>query len=215
MLTDDQELRLEKKIVAYQDSTSSQIVILIEESLEGEDDFTYTHGLAENWGIGQAKKNNGLLLAAFMQDRKLRIQVGRGLEPTITDAVTHAIIENQLKPAFRSKNYYKGFDEALDVIFLAAKGEFKGDGRKKGKGSPVPALFIVLFAIILIILLSRRGGGGFGGGMMTGYMLGRMTGGGWNNFSSGRGGFGGGGGWGGGGGFGGGSFGGGGSGGSW
>lgn len=214
VLNAQEELQLEKKIVAYQDSTSSQIVILIEQSLDGEDDFDYTYRLAESWGIGQEGKNNGLLIAAFMDEHKLRIQVGRGLEPVITDAVSHAIINNVLKPAFRKEAYYQGFDQALDVVFAAAKGEFKGDGRKKKK-APVGAIFIPIIAIILVILLSRRGGGGFGGGMMTGYMLGRMSGGGWGNFSSGSGGFGGGGGFSGGGGFGGGSFGGGGSGGGW
>ncbi|MBI1223036.1 MAG: TPM domain-containing protein [Bacteroidetes bacterium] len=215
VLSPEQKQALEYKIVAYQDSTSTQIVILTEPSLEGEDDFDYTYRLAEKWGIGQEEKNNGLLIAAFMDEHKLRIQVGRGLEPAVTDAISHYIIEEDLKPAFRQGNYYAGFNKALDDVFAAAKGEFKGNGKHPGKRNTGIAFLIPLIAIILIILLSRRGGGGFGGGMMTGYMLGRMGGGGWGNFSSGSGGFGGGGGFSGGGGFGGGSFGGGGSGGGW
>lgn len=207
---------LERKIVAYEDSTSSEIAILIEKSLEGEDLFSYSHKVAESWGIGQSGKNNGILISVFINDRKMRIEVGRGMEPTVTDAVSHSIINNLMKPAFRNNAYYQGLNQALDAILAAAKGEFKGEGRKKK--APAGAILIPIIAIILIILLSRRGGGGFGNGMMTGYMLGRMSGGGWGNFSSGSGGFGGsgGGGWsGGGGGFGGGSFGGGGSSGGW
>ncbi|MHB1279177.1 MAG: TPM domain-containing protein, partial [Bacteroidia bacterium] len=188
VLSSDEELLLEKKIVAYQDSTSSQIVILIEESLEGEDDFGYTQRLAEEWGIGQANKNNGILIAAFISDRRLRIQVGRGLEPVITDAISHEIIEKILKPAFRQQAYYEGFDKSLDAVFLAAKGEFTGDGRMKKAVHPGLALLIPLIAIILIFLLARRGGGGGGmGGFMGGYLAGRMLGGGFGNFSSGRG----------------------------
>lgn len=208
VLNDNEENLLERKIVAYQDSTSSQIVILIEQSLDGDDDFLYTQRLAEEWGIGQAGKNNGLMIAAFMDDHKLRFQVGRGLEPTLTDAITKSIIDNILTPAFRKHAYYSGFNQALDAVYQAAKGEFNGEGPKHKKG-PFPAILIPIIVIGLILLLSRRGGGGFGGGLVGGYMAGRMMGGGYGNFSSGSGGFSGG------GGFGGGSFGGGGSGGGW
>lgn len=214
ILSSEQELALSQKILAYEDSTSSQFVIFIDKSLEGDDDFMYTQRLAEAWKIGQKNHNNGLLLAVYMEDRAIRIQVGRGLEPTITDAVSFTIIEEVLKPAFRKENYYAGFDRSLDLLFQAAAGEFKGAGLEK----PMPfGAYIILALIILIflIIISSKGGkgGSFAGGFGGGYMTGRMMGGGWGNFSGGRGGFGGGGFSG--GGFGGGSFGGGGAGGRW
>lgn len=215
LLSSEQELALRQKILAYEDSTSSQFVIFIDKSLEGDDDFLYTQRLAEAWKIGQEKYDNGLLIAIYMEDRAIRIQVGRGLEPTITDAVCFTIIEEVLKPAFRNENYYQGLDRSLDLLFQAAAGEFQGAGLEK----PMPFGSIVILALIILIVLiviSSKGGkgGSFAGGFGGGYMTGRMMGGGWGNFSGGRGSFGGGGGFSGGG-FGGGSFGGGGAGGRW
>lgn len=216
LLTESEEYQLEQKILAYEDSTSSQIVILVEGSLEGDDDFRYTQRLAEEWGIGQKGRNNGLLIAAFLKEKKIRIQVGRGLEPVVTDGESHDIIEKIIKPAFRSEAYYQGFDQALDAVYKAATGEFKADPKKKKRKMNADNwVFLIPLGIIIALLFFGRGrGGGFGGGFAGGYMAGRMMGGGWGNFSSGSGGFGGGGGFSGGG-FGGGSFGGGGAGGSW
>ena len=75
ILNASEEQRLEKKLIAYQDTTSTQIVIFLDNSLEGEDAFGYTQRLAESWGIGQDAKNNGLVIAAYMKEHALRIQV--------------------------------------------------------------------------------------------------------------------------------------------
>ncbi len=219
ILDGSEERRLEQKILGYEDTTSNQFVIFIDKSLEGEDDFGYAQRLAESWGIGQKGKNNGVLIAAFMKDRKIRILTGRGLEAAITDAESFQIYDQILKPAFQRKAYYYGFDEALTALMQAAAGEFQAEpGRGKGKVH-LPLIGGILFLVIVIALFAggrgRGGGGGFGRGFAGGYMAGRMVGGGWGNFSSGGGGFSGGGGGFSGGGFGGGSFGGGGSGGGW
>lgn len=213
-LTSNEERALRKKLEAYEDSTSNEIAILIQSSLKNDDIVRYCQEVFDKWGIGKKNKDNGVLIAIFTADRKMRIHVGYGLEPKLTDAESHLIIENILKPAFRSNQYYRGIDEAVNAIEKAVAGEFKGDPKSnKKRRSPFSVILLIIAAIILMRFMGGgRGGGGRFGGLMGGYMAGRMMGGGFGNFSSGSGGFGGGGGF---GGFGGGSSGGGGASGGW
>ena len=198
---------LESKLVAYNDTTSTQIAIVTEPSLEDDDIFDYCQRLSESWGIGQKGKDNGILIYLAVNDRKVRIHVGYGMEATITDALTKRIIEQTFKPSFRSNDYYTGFDEGTDIIFKAARGEYKQDQGRKGKRERGfhPGLILIIIVIALLAVFRNRGGGrgGGGGGFATGMLLGTL---GSRGFSGGGGGFGG---------FGGGSFGGGGSSGSW
>lgn len=202
---------LETKLKHYFDTTSTQIVVVLEKSLDGDDLFEYSQRLAQAWGIGEKGKNNGLLIYAAIDDRKLQVQVGYGLEGSIPDALTARVRRNLINPAFREQQYAKGLDAGTTAFMQAASGEFVNDREDKPlSGFSPSAIFIFIIVITLIILFSRGGGGrnrgrgGFGGPVFWG---GTFGGGG---FSPGRGG--GGGGF---GGFGGGSFGGGGSGGSW
>ncbi len=219
VLSQDQEYALEQKLIAFEDSTSNQLAIVLIKSLEGYEIADYAVQLALKWGIG-SKKNNGILLLAAIDDRKVRIEVGYGLEPVITDAISKRIITNDIKPFFKQSQYYEGLDAATTDLFSASKGEFEGEykyskGKKKGKGIGIG---VIIFIIILFFILSRFGGGkggrGGGGDFLTGMLLGNLLGGGhrgggWGDFSGGKGDFGGF------GGFGGGSFGGGGSSGDW
>ncbi|MFY8020266.1 MAG: TPM domain-containing protein [Bacteroidia bacterium] len=199
---------LESKLKAYNDSTSTQVAIVIENSLEGDDIFDYCQRLATDWGIGVKGRNNGVLIYVAISDRKMRIHVGYGMEATITDALTKRIINQVMKPAFKQSDYYGGLDEATTYIFRAAAGEFINDlpDSNSGKGLSWPVILVV--GIIILIAFFSKGGGrrnrGYGGGI-PGPFFG----------SFGSGGFSGGGGDSGFGGFGGGSFGGGGSSGSW
>lgn len=204
---------LEQKLYDYFKQTSTQIVIVIDQSLEGDDAFGYSQKLAQNWGIGEKDKKNGLLVYVALAERKMRIQVGYGLEGAMTDAISKRIIDGILKPNFKEQNYYNGFNEATDAIIKTIAGEgFTNDRKAKSKGFPWGLIGIV--AIVLIALFSKggRGGrrGGGGGGIAEALLWGTLASGGF----SGRGGSGGGGdsGF---GGFGGGSFGGGGAGGDW
>lgn len=208
---------LEQKLVAYDDSTSTQIAVVIEETLDGDDIFDYSHRLATAWGIGREGKNNGILIYVAIADRKLRIQTGYGAEGFLPDAMAKRIIERIITPNFRSQNYYQGLDQAADAIIQLSKGEYINEDAGQGGGSlpfPVILIFIILFIAIVIIISKGGGGGGYnrGGRYDSG-------GGGWIIFGPGSGGGGGSSGWGGGGGgfggFGGGDFGGGGAGGSW
>lgn len=211
VLSADQKQALERKLVTYFDSTSTQIVIVTENSLEDDDLTDYCQRLATAWGIGEKGKNNGLLIYVAVNDHKVRIHTGYGMEATITDALSNEIRHNQLNPNFKQGNYYQGLDEATDIIIRAASGEYVNDRIKKKPGGGF-SKFILFFIIIIALMAIFRGRGGRGGGGLMGPIFFGTFGSG--GFSSG-GAFGGGGGSGGFGGFGGGGFGGGGSGGSW
>jgi uncharacterized protein len=217
ILTSGEMAALEQKLVDYDDSTSTQIAIVIEQSLDGDDIFDYSYRLAEAWGIGRDGKNNGVLVYVAIGDRKLRIQTGYGAEGFLPDALARRIIEQTIVPAFRQQNYFQGLDRATDVIMKLGSGEYSNDEVSGGDGNfPIAIIVFIIIFIIIIILISKGGGGG-GGYRRSGRY---DSGGGWIFFPTGGGGggnWGGGGGFGGGGfgGFGGGGFGGGGAGGSW
>jgi len=223
-LTPEQEQALERKLVAYDDSTSSQLAVVTVESLQGYDIAEFGLALGRKWGIGGKEFNNGIIILVSKDDREARIEVGYGLEGAIPDIISKSIIDNAIVPNFRNENYYRGLDQASDLIFKAAAGEYKAPqnyGKKKGpKGIGFGA--IILFIILLFLFSGRGGGRGGGGGMIsrrgygdigTAWILGSLLGGsgrgggGWSGGGGGSsGGFGG---------FGGGSFGGGGASGSW
>jgi len=207
VLSEDEVGALEKKLLAWEDSTSNQIAIVLVPDLGGMDVADYSVRLAEKWHIG-TKKDNGLLLLLAMEERKSRIEVGYGLEGRITDAISRRILADYLKPAFREKRYYEGLDAATDRLIEAAAGEYRQESKGSGKKQKAISWSAIIIVLVVLFLLSRRGGGG-GGGFLTGMLLGNMLGGrrsSWDDFSSGSGSFGG---------FGGGSFGGGGASGDW
>ena len=225
ILSEAEKSALEQKLVSFDDSTSNQIAVVIIKSLQDRPIEEYATKLFRTWGIGSKKTNNGVLLLVAVDDRKVKIETGNGLEGAIPDIIAGEIIRNRIAPAFKAGNYYKGIDEATDAMAQAAVGEFKV-ARKKSKssddgGSPFLVFFILLI-VVMLILASIGGGGGFGGGrrrrsdlgsLAEGIILGSLLNGGSRGGGWGGGGFGGGGG--GFGGFGGGSSGGGGASGGW
>lgn len=201
--------QLEQGLQIHEDSTSNQIAVLIIPTLADYPIESYTLAVAEKWKLGQKENDNGVLLFIAVDDRKVRIEVGEGLEGVLTDALTNRIIRNELAPYFRQGDYEGGIQAAINAIIQAIAGEYQAEsastssGRGRG-GSMLP--FLIVLIIIIIISRIRGGRGGHrGGGWSSGS---GWYGGGWS---------GGGGGWSGGGGFsgGGGGFGGGGSSGSW
>lgn len=220
-MTPDQVQALERKLVSYDDSTSTQIVIVTKDDISGgiED---YALKILRDWGVGNKKTNNGVVIVADIKNRKITIQTGYGMEGSITDLVAKSIIDREIAPNFRASNYFRGFDEATDAIIRAAAGTYKAPegysdrrGRSKGEGGGFFRIIVIIFIIILV--LSRMGGGGGGGGRRRGGLGGALPwiiagSSGWGGGSSGGFGGGGGGGF---GGFGGGSGGGGGASGSW
>lgn len=223
-LSENELIALERKMRGYQDTTSTQVAILIVKDLGGYEVVDFAQRTAELWGVGQADKENGVFILVAKDDRKAAIVTGYGMEGAITDAATYTIREEYMNPRFREGNFYKGLDDATSVIFKLASGEYTSEQVAEGRGGggiPFGLLFILFFFIIPAILGRRRGRSMGTRGMpwWAWMMMGSSMGGSrhnsnWDSFRGGGGSFGGGGGFGGGG-FGGGSFGGGGSGGSW
>lgn len=212
--------QLEQKLRTYNDSTSSQVTIVIVKTTEPYPIGDFAFQVGRKWGVGQQGKNNGIVIAWATQTRKVYISVGYGLEGAIPDAIAKRIISNLITPAFRQQQYYQGLDAATTEIFQRAAGEYKGDPDQNtgdGGGSLLPILFIILIIAFIIARRNRGGGGGSnrnrGGGFFPPIFFPTSTYSGWGG-SSGGGSFGGGDG-GGFGGFGGGSFGGGGAGGDY
>jgi uncharacterized protein len=221
LLSADQKTSLEQKLIHYSDSTSTQIVVAIIQSTEGEN-ITYLGAQwGEKWGIGQSGKDNGILLLLAKGDRRVAINTGDGVEGSLTDALSRRIIETVIIPEFKKDDYYGGLDKGADAIFAVLNGEFKEDRSfNENKGFPLGSLLpFIIFFVILIILSNRNKGnrGGKNGGKRGGFdiwdaiILSNLGRGGYSGGSGG--GFGGGGGFS--GGFGGGGFGGGGASGGW
>src|SRR5215216_3723452 len=117
----------------------------------------YTQRVAQAWGVGQKERRNGVVLFVFVQDRKMFIQVGYGLEGALPDVTAFDITEYRIKPHFRSNDYQGGLAEGIDSIMKAVRGEYKGTGRtvKEGRGSQATGSggFIIFFFIFIFALI--------------------------------------------------------------
>lgn len=141
---------LEAKLVQFDDSTSVQIAVVVIRSLEGYDAGEYAFGLGRKWGIGDKSKNSGALLLIAMDDRKMFIATGYGLEALLPDARCKRIIENDIKPFFKAGHYFDGIQAGTNRMMEAVKGEYSDNPRekKKEKGFPAFAIIILFFALI-------------------------------------------------------------------
>ena len=227
-LTPNETKALEQKLLGFNDTTSTQIAVVIINTVDGYPVESYAFELGEKWGIGNKGKNNGALMLVVIQDRKIYIATGYGLEGSLTDALSRRIIENDIKPFFKEGRYYEGINAGVSKIIDVVIGEYHDTSSRKKKGGSnilsVLLILLVLFFIFLFKILSVKQYSKLNNiTFLAAWLLlnsarGRQKGS-WGNFNSGSGGFGGG--FGGGssgggfGGFGGGSFGGGGAGGSW
>ena len=216
-LSKGEHFALEQKLLRYQDSTSTQIVVVTVTSIGSNDISMYGAELAQKWGIGQKGKDNGVLLLVAKNERKINISTGYGVEHLLTDALSRRIIETLIKPQFKLQNYYAGLDQATTAIIQVLSGEF--DAAPKAKrtknNSKIKALFILVVLVFFLLFRNKKGGGGNGrrshsSDLLTALLLSNM---GSRRGFGGSAGFGGAGGFG--GGFGGGSFGGGGASGGW
>lgn len=222
VLQPDEEAQLKEKLIRYSDSTTTQIVVITIESLQGEDIGILTPKWGHAWGIGGSEKNdNGVIILLAEKERKIWISAGYGLEDRLTAGIGGEITRNIIIPEFKAGSYYKGLDKGTDALFDVFKGKYKGERKKAKKESSIPILPIIIIIIVIIFIIAKNKGNGGGnhGNRGGGFdladiiilsSLGRGGGGGFGGSSGG--GFGGGGF---GGGFGGGGFSGGGSGGSW
>ncbi len=181
---------IENALKRFEDTTSTQIVVLMVDSLRGESIEDYAVNVFQTNKIGQAKKDNGVLLVIAKGDRKTKIEVGYGLEGVLTDALCEQIIDREMIPQFQQSNFYGGIVTGVTSIMGAVGGEYKAEA--KGKAAPAISgglviLFLLFFFYVLLPMAASRrrtiigsgrwnhysgwwygggwGGGGFGGGL--------------------------------------------------
>ena len=204
LLSAAERASLEQALKAHEEATTNQVVVVTLPSLEGVPIEEYGYRLGRHWQIGQKGKNNGALLIVAPSERKVRIEVGYGLEGVLTDAVSRVIIETIILPAFRSGQMGPGIVAGTGAVLKTLTGDApdvqaaaKRIERRQDEASPL-ALFLMLALIVFVIWASQRGiviGGGRGGGFGGGGFGGGRSGGGFGGGGFGGGGGGGGGGW--------------------
>ena len=149
VIDDVAESQLSQKLIDYKAKTGNEIAILTIESLEGEDDFDYSYRVAQKWGIGSDEANNGALIFIAVSDRQSFIQVGRGLEPYLTDLQTSLIQRQKMSPEFKKGNYTRGIESGAQSIIEVIGGERLSESRttQSGGSSIVEILFFVGFFV--------------------------------------------------------------------
>jgi uncharacterized protein len=197
------------QLTQFERDTSDQIVVAVFPKMQSDSSVAdYTQRVAQAWAVGQKDRRNGVVLFVFVQDHKMYIQVGYGLEGAVPDITAFDITEQHIKPHFKNNDYPGGLAEGIKLIGQAIRGEYKGTGKTAGdrvsnnnNGSFWPFLFILLFIVFFFVTRKgrRRGyryssfGGPFIGGWSGGSGGGGWSGGGGGGFSGGGGSFGGGG----------------------
>lgn len=209
-LTGAQAEAMERKLVAYDDSTSTQILVMLVNDLQGYTIEQYATEIGHSWGVGQQGKDNGVVILVKPKTGSERGQVnispGYGMEEYVTDATAKRIIEKEMIPAFKENDYYTGIDNAVNVIIDLCSGKFTQDDYANEEGIPVWLMLLFIIAIFLILnKFSDNNGQNYSGGGHRSVWI-PMGGGSYSGGSHSSGGFGG---------FGGGGFGGGGASGSW
>lgn len=155
MISAPVETRLEEELNSFEQSDSTQVVILTVPSLKGDVIEEFGIRVAEAWKIGQAGKDNGVILIASKEDRKMRIEVGRGLEGKLTDLMTGRIIDLVLKPRFKRGDFDGGFIAGVSAIIDASRGEFQSEETPSAGGEEwfSPFFSILIFLGVFLIVL--------------------------------------------------------------
>jgi uncharacterized protein len=194
-LSSGQVTTLSQKLKDFDSKTSTQIVVFMVQSLEGESLEDVANRIAEKNKIGRKGKDNGVLLFIAKSDRKIRIEVGYGLEGALTDAISSQIIRKEIAPSFKNNNFYEGIDKGTDAIISVTKGEYTADKKSSKDLNGITCLGLPIFVIIVfgiiffsIFMSIIRRIFGFGRGIYSG----GRRGGGWSNWGGGGGFFGGG-----------------------
>lgn len=145
---------LESELRSFEQQSSNQVAVLIIPSLEDDNLESYSHRVAETWHLGTADKDNGVLLLIVVNDRKLRIEVGYGLENTLTDALSAHIIQNEIVPHFKSGNYNEGIRNGVSKIIGSLQNTYQPDlNNYTSDGEPIPVfakffMFMIWFLVV-------------------------------------------------------------------
>jgi uncharacterized protein len=205
--------RLDTKLRRFAEETSTQVVVAVFKSLPSPSLEDFTVRAAQEWRVGRKDWDNGAILFVFVDDRKMRIETGYGLEGALPDQLAARILDLEVRPRFRAGDWAGGLEAGIDGILAATRGEYKPPPKKKAEGVPLVAILIILAFVVLLLWLASQGarhmpagrtydrrgprrdsshwgGGSWGGGGFSGGGGGSFGGGG---FSGGGGSFGGGG----------------------
>jgi len=162
----DMAERLDRELAQFERDTSSQLVVAVFPEMQSNSSIEdYTVRVAQAWGAGRKKEDNGAVLFVFVQDRQLYIQVGYGLEGALTDAICFQIIEQEIKPRFRTGDFSGGLQAGTRAMMLAAKGEYRGSGRTfaerraPARTQPRGTSFapFVVFLVLMLLMGALRG----------------------------------------------------------
>jgi uncharacterized protein len=213
VVSKEKAAQFNEQLAQFERETSNQVVVAVFRKMESDSSIEdYAQRLAQAWGIGRKGQSggNGVALLVFVEDRKISIQVGYGLEGALPDVTAFDIRSRHMNPHFRNGDYEAGLAEGIDLIFKAIRGEYKGDGKtnaEQNKRSSSGNGLLILIVLVLIFLVATRHGRrrkGYGYSSLGGPFIGGWSGhgGGWSSgsssggfsgFSGGGGGFGGGG----------------------
>ena len=177
LLSPEQAAGLEERLRQFESSDSTQIAVLIIPSLEGEVLEDYSIRVATAWRLGQKGRDNGALLFIAMKERKVRIEVGYGLEPNLTDLRSRQIIQNEILPAFRQQQYYEGIDAGVTAIMQTVRGNYQASPqsgqsqRRGGNGGGFDWLIFVLVPLLWLLTVAGKWGGGILGGGAGAYLI--------------------------------------------
>ncbi len=159
MISPAAESSIEQKLASFEASDSTQVVILTINSLDGDAMEDFTIRVAEKWKIGQAKKDNGVILFASKNDRRLRIEVGRGLEGVLTDLLAGRILDTVIRPKFQAGDFDGGFTDGIDAIINACRGEFTSDGfasSARNDGNYSDFIIILFFGFLYFVRMVTK-----------------------------------------------------------
>jgi len=167
LISPAKEQALSDKLAALERDTTDQLVVVTVPDLQGYEIEDYGYQLGRAWGIGQAGKNNGVLLIIAPNERKVRIEVGYGLEGVLTDALSALIIQNEILPSFKEGFYERGIEQGVDAIdrqlrLDPAEAQVRAAAAERPKSKPPIGIAIVITLIFVMLLLRMIGGGGRG-----------------------------------------------------
>ncbi|HSW60479.1 MAG TPA: TPM domain-containing protein, partial [bacterium] len=168
LLSSDAAIRIEQKLSSLETSDSTQIAVLTVPTLDGGSIEDFSMRVVEQWKLGQKGLDNGALLIIAKDDRKLRIEVGYGLEGKLTDATSGRIIRQVIVPYFKRNDFEGGVEAGVDAMIAAAKGEFKAPENRESDFEKYMPLIVIIFFIMMIFFRSA-GSSTSGGFRSSGY----------------------------------------------
>ena len=172
LMSRKQAHQLTQQLAAFEKRSGIQLVVVSVDSLDGETIEEYGYQLGRHWGIGQKGKNNGVLLLIAQDERKVRIEVGYGLEGALPDAIAANIIQTRILPAFKRGDMVAGVVAGSQSIMKALAGEYQPAEQPKSNSGGGPWLFILVVIAMIVLHNLRGGGGGPGGRRRAAYMAG-------------------------------------------